>query len=126
MPASLRLDLGQDLPSGCGSLVPGLEQETADPRLHPVETIDLERRVVLGKRLEDRDELVGVGVQVVEVGRLRGVGQHENDALVFIRCQFRLGELEQHRNQAQHDHREHQHHRPGVEGAVQHASGNGA
>ncbi|MNC66364.1 hypothetical protein D3C75_1167530 [compost metagenome] len=47
------------------------------------------------------------------------VGQHENDALVLIRCQFRLGELEQHRNQAQHDHREHQHHRPGVEGAVQ-------
>jgi hypothetical protein len=38
--------------------------------LHTVEAVDLERGVVLGKLLEDRDELVGVGAQVIEVGRL--------------------------------------------------------
>ena len=51
---------------------------------------------------------------------MRGVGQHENDALVFIRSQFRFGELDQHRNQAQHDHGEHQHYGAGVERAMQH------
>ncbi|MNN85579.1 hypothetical protein D3C81_2028870 [compost metagenome] len=52
---------------------------------------------------------------------MRGIGQHENDALVFVRCQFRLGELEQHGDQAQHDDCEHQHHWSGVQGAMQHA-----
>ena len=89
--------------------------------MHAVEAVDLEGGVVLGELFENGDEFVGIGIQVLEVGRLRGIGHHENDALVFVRRQFRLAELEQHRNQAQHDHREHQHHRPGVEGAVQHA-----
>ena len=115
-----RLNLGQNLHLGPATLVPWFEQEATDPRLHTVETVDLERRVVLGKRLEDRDELVGIGAQVIKVGRLRGVGQHENDALVFIRSQFRFGELDQHRNQAQHDHGEHQHYGAGVERAMQH------
>ncbi|MNV07923.1 hypothetical protein D3C71_983770 [compost metagenome] len=52
---------------------------------------------------------------------MRGVGNHENDALVLIRRQFRFGEVEKDRNQAQHDHGEHQHHRPGVEGAMKQA-----
>jgi hypothetical protein len=39
--------------------------------------------------------------------------------LVLVGRQFVLGELEQHRDQAQDDHGKHQHHRPAVEGAVQ-------
>src|SRR3546814_12290807 len=50
------------------ALVPGLEQEVADAALHAVETVDLEPGVVLRKALEDLQELVGVGVQVVQVG----------------------------------------------------------
>ncbi|MNG00640.1 hypothetical protein D3C84_835830 [compost metagenome] len=52
---------------------------------------------------------------------MRGVGNHENDALVLVRCQFRLGEHEQYRNQAQNNDRKYQHHRPGIERSVEHA-----
>ncbi|MNQ54748.1 hypothetical protein D3C85_688210 [compost metagenome] len=96
----LGLDLGQDLHLGAAAFVPGLEQEAADTRLDAVEAVDLERGVVLGKFLEDRDELIRIGIQVIQVGRLRRIGHHENDALVLIRCQFRLGEHQQHWNQA--------------------------
>ncbi|MNF96083.1 hypothetical protein D3C84_788610 [compost metagenome] len=101
------------------TLVPRFEQETADARLHTVEAVDLKRRVVLGERLEDIDELVGVGAQIIEVGRLRRVGNHKNHALIFIRGQLVLGEQQKHRYQAQHDDREHQYHRAGVEGGMQ-------
>ncbi|MNE46563.1 hypothetical protein D3C80_1409060 [compost metagenome] len=101
------------------AFVPGFEQKTADARLHAVEAVDLERRVVLRKRLEDRTEFIGVSVQVIQVGRLRRRRHHEDDALVFIRCQLRAGEHQQYRDQAQHQHGKHQHHRTGIEGAVQ-------
>ncbi|MNH22415.1 hypothetical protein D3C79_822730 [compost metagenome] len=103
------------------ALVPGLEQETADAALHTVESVDLERRVVFGEGLEQWGELVGVGIEVVEVGWLWRAADHEDDPLIFVRCQLVLGELEQHRDQAQDDHGEHQHHRAAVQGGVQQA-----
>ncbi|MNS84967.1 hypothetical protein D3C72_1188130 [compost metagenome] len=113
--------LGEDLHLRATALVPWFEQETADAGLHAVVAVDLERGVVLREFLEDFDELVGVGTQVIEVGWLRRSGHHENDALIFVRGQFRFGELEEHRDQAQHDHCEHQHHRTRVQRAVEHA-----
>ena len=103
------------------ALVPRLEQETSDAALHAVESVDLERRVVFGKGLEQWGELVGVGIEVVEVRWLWRAADHENDPLILVRCQLVLGELEQHRDQAQDDHSENQHHRAAVQGAVQQA-----
>lgn len=97
----------------------GLSKKTTDTGLHAVEAVDLKRRVILGEGLEQRCELVGVGVEVVEVGRLRRAAHHEDHPLVLVGRQFVLGEFEQHRDQAQDDHGKHQHHRPAVEGGVQ-------
>ena len=117
--AELGLHFRKDFHLGALALVPGLEQEAADAGLHAVETVDLERRVVLGEFLEQGHELIGVGIQVIEVGRLRGGGHQEHDALVLVRCQFLLGKHQQQRDQAQHDGGKGQHHRAGVEGGVQ-------
>lgn len=117
----LGLDLWQDFHLGSAAFVPGLEQEAADTRLYAVVAVDLERGVVLRELLEDGNEVIGVRVQVVEVGWLRGAGHHEDDALVLVGGQFGLGEHDQHRDQQQDDHGEHQYHRPGVERAVKHA-----
>ncbi|MNS91207.1 hypothetical protein D3C72_1252860 [compost metagenome] len=103
------------------ALVPGLEQEAADAGLHAIETVDLERRVILGESLEQRGEFVGIGVEVIKVGRLRRTAHHEDHPLVLVGRQFVLGELQQYRNQAQDDHGKHQYHRPAVEGGVQQA-----
>ncbi|MOA42224.1 hypothetical protein D3C78_1642550 [compost metagenome] len=65
--------------------------------------------------------MIGVRVQVVEVGGLRSGGHHEDDALVFVGSQFGLAEHDQYRDQQQHDHGEHQDHRPGIERAMEHA-----
>ena len=117
--AELGLHFRKDFHLGALALVPGLEQEAADAGLHAVEAVDLERRVVLGEFLEQGHELIGVGIQVIEVGRLRGGGHQEHDALVLVRCQFLLGKHQQQRDQAQHDGGKGQHHRAGVEGGVQ-------
>ncbi len=77
------------------ALVPGLEQEATDAALHTIETVDLERRIVFGEGLEQRGELVGVCVEVVKVGWLRGTADHEDHPLVLVGGQFVLGELQQ-------------------------------
>ncbi len=115
----LGLYLGQDFHLRALALVPGFEQEAANAALHAIEAVDLEPGVVLREALEYLQELVGVGVQVVQVGGLRCAGHHEDDTLVLLGRQFALGEHQQHRNQCQHQHGEHQDHRAGVEGAVQ-------
>ncbi len=101
------------------AFVPGFEQHAADAALHTVVAVDLERRIVLGEGAEDALVLAGVLVQVVQVGGLRRVGHEEDDALVFLRRQFLVGEHQQQRDDRQYQRAEHQHHRAIVQGGVE-------
>ncbi len=54
------------------------------PWLGPIRPLTMKRRSVSGNEREGLVELVAIGLQVIEVGVLRRLGQREEDALVFL------------------------------------------
>ena len=84
----LRLHQRLQLDRGALALIPRLEQHAGNAALRPVDAVQDEAQVGLGKLLERLVELFAVEIDIVDVGVFRRLGHREHDALVLLGREF--------------------------------------
>ena len=98
----LREQTASDLLRGARALIPVLQADETDGGSDFTETDDDEGTVALDYILEHLFHLLGIAIGVVDGGAFGGVGETDDQTLVFLRGQFLRQQGEQQRGGGEH------------------------